>query len=109
MYLKLKLNKHFVDLDTDSAVYKINNGKSEKSIGGNKEADTEKHKSGKLVKQEKSTKYHEEKGNDDKYNDKGGNAEEVHTHKGKNKKASYKKGDKQKKFKTKKVCRYTIL
>ena len=95
-----------MNLDTNSAVYKTNNGKSDESKGGLKEVDAEKYKSGKLMNEEKSTKYNEEKGDDDKYNEKGGNAGEIHTHGGKKKEASYKKGDKQKKFKTKKVCRY---
>jgi len=94
-----------MNLDTNLAVYKTNNDKSNEKIGGIKTVDAEKYKSGKLMNEEKSTKYNEEKGNDDKYNDKGGNAGEIHTHRGKKKKASYKKGDRQKKFKTKKVCR----
>jgi len=100
--------KIFMNLDTKSTLYKKNNGKSDKSIGGIKEVDAEKYKSGKLMNEEKSTKYKEEKGDDDKYNDKGGDAGEIHTHGGKKKEASYKKGDKQKKFKTKKVCRCII-
>lgn len=100
--------KLFMNLETKSTFYQKKNGKSDKSIGGIKEVDAEKYKSGKLMNEEKSTKYKEEKGDDDKYNDKGGNAGEIDTHGGKKKKASYKKGDEQKKFKTKKVCRCII-
>jgi len=100
--------KLFMNTDTKSAVYKKNNGKLDESIGGIKEVDAEKYKSGKLMNEEKSTKYKEEKGDDNKYNDKGSDAGEIHTHGGKKKEASYKKGDKQKKFKTKKVCRCII-
>jgi len=89
-----------MNTDTKSAVYKKNNGKSDESNGDIKE-DAEKYKSGKLMNEEKSTKYKEEKGDDDKYNDKEGDAGEIHTHGGKKKVASYKKGNKQKKFKTK--------
>ncbi|XP_060836911.1 glutamic acid-rich protein-like isoform X1 [Rhopalosiphum padi] len=106
--------QHFVLIDpwvspslknTNVAVYKKNNGKSEESIGGIKKVDAEKHKSGKLFNEKKSTNYKEDKGDDDKYNDKGGHAGEIHTHGGKKKEASYKKGDKGKKFKTKKGFR----
>lgn len=65
--------------------------------------DTEKYKNGKKIKEEKSLKYNEEKGNGNKYNDEDGHAEQEHTHGGKKKEASYKKGDKHKKFNTKKV------
>lgn len=95
----------FMNLDTNLAVYKKNNDKLEESIGGIKEVDAKKHNKGKLFNEKKSTKYNEEKGDDEKYNDKGGNAGEIHTHGGKKKKISYKKGNQEKKFKTKKVRR----
>lgn len=76
---------------------------AEKSKGGQKKEDTENYKNGRVAKEEKSMKYNEEKGNGDKYNDKGNYKGKKHTHGGEKKKVSYKKGDKQKKFKTKKV------
>lgn len=88
--------------DIKSDVYKTK-GDTDVSTGGSKKGDAEKHKSGKLMNEKKSTKYKEEKGNADKYNDKGGHSGEVHTHGGKKKEATYKKGDKHKKYKTKKV------
>lgn len=91
-------------LDSKSGVYKTSKGKSDKSSGGNTKVDGEKHKSGQLKNEKKMTKYNEEKGNDDKYNNKGGHGGQKHTHGGKKKKVGYKKGDKHKKFKTKKVC-----
>lgn len=48
-------------------------------------------------------KYNEKKGHGDKYNDKENHKGHKHIHGGKKKKVSYKKGDKHKKFKTKKV------
>lgn len=76
---------------------------SGKSTGGEKKADAERYKNGKRVKEEKSTKYEEEKGNGDEYNDKGGDGAHGHVHKGTKKKAAYKDGGKAKRFKTKKV------
>lgn len=76
---------------------------SDKSTGGEKKADAERYKKGKRVKEEKSTKYDEEKGNGDEYKDKGGDGGHGHDHKGTKKKAAYKKGGKAKRFKTKKV------
>lgn len=76
----------------------------EKSAGGSKKVDTEKYKNGKLMKEEKLTKYNEEKGNNDKHNSKGGHGGHIHKHGGKKKKMAYKKGDKHKKYKVKKVC-----
>jgi len=50
-----------MNLDINLAVYKKNNGKSEKSIGGIKEVDAEKHNKGKLFNEKKSKKYKEKK------------------------------------------------
>lgn len=90
-------------LGTNFDVYKMDKDKSEESTGGGAEVDTEKYKNGKLMNEEKSIKYNEEKGKGDEYSDKNGHSEQVNTHGGKQKKATYKKGDKHKKFKTKKV------
>lgn len=91
MILDTKLDVHRTKSDIDE------------STGGSTKGDAEKHKSGKLLNENKSTKYKEEKGNADKYKNKGDHGEEVHTHGGKKKEATYKKGDKHKKYKTKKV------
>lgn len=90
-------------LGTNLDVYKMNKDKSEESTGSGAKVDTEKYKNGKLMKEEKSIKYNEEKGNGDQYNDKDGHSGQLITHGGKQKKAKYKKGNKHKKFKTKKV------
>lgn len=71
--------------------------------GGSTEIDTEKYENDNLVNEYKSKKYNEAKQNVDKYNDKKGHSGQHHTHGGKKKGMAYKKGDKHKKLKTKKV------
>jgi len=76
---------------------------SDKSTGGEKKADAKRYKKGKRVNEEKSTKYEEEKGNGDEYNDKGGDGGHGRDRGGTKRKAAYKKRGKAKRFKTKKV------
>jgi len=89
-------------IDTNSNIQKSKNW-SDKLTAGDNKIDIEKYNKGKQGKEEKLTKYDEEKGKDEKFNDKGDNDRNEHNHKGIKKKVKYKKGNKEKKFVTKKV------
>lgn len=87
-------------------MYKKKNDKSDESTKSNTEINAENYKNGDVLNENKSLKYKESKGNAEKYNGKGGHNGQIHAHGGKNKEMAYKKGDKHKKFKTKKVINY---